>query len=645
MSISSFLNENYAFVFVLAILVFNIISNKETEKKIRWIFIAIVGFTIVQSIVVRAIGTFAVRSEPSAEEMLAYSIGYIIRPLLLYLLLLIVLRYESERKKILFILPLTAFAVSIFLNPVFGMIYSFSSSNEHVKGAFFFITYLILIIYIALIVFYNFKYSSYEEYRSESITIHIGAFFIIADVIAEIAVKDFSGQFETAIILAALSYSIYFRTREQFVEKKILETREMRTGLLNEHACVDRLNSMRNTPKLTEYAAVYFDLVRFGAINDQYGMETGNKVLTEYTVLLSHAIQKDEFLSRPGSDHFIAVIYKENLKLFLAQLENMPVIFELDGEDYDIPVSACCGVYEIDDSDINGEDIISNAYAALNYGKSIAKRSVTYLTGELLSSLKEQRQLEVDIPQAMAREEFLVYYQPKVNSKKQVMCGAEALVRWLHDGNIISPGKFIPIMESNNMMCDLDFYILRRVCTDISEWISQGLVPPTISVNFSRRNLSNPNLAKDIDRVVTSYHVPKKMIEIEITETIDEFPISVLGDFVDDLHNLGYKVAVDDFGSGSSSLSLLREVTFDTLKIDKGFVDRAYAKDLTILNYMIKLAIALDIEVLAEGVELKEQVETLSLLGCDIIQGYYYDKPLPKDIFTERIINRRYTDE
>ena len=135
------------------------------------------------------------------------------------------------------------------------------------------------------------------------------------------------------------------------------------------------------------------------------------------------------------------------------------------------------------------------------------------------------------------------------------------------------------------------------------------------------------------------------MIEIEITETIDEFPISVLGDFVDDLHNLGYKVAVDDFGSGSSSLSLLREVTFDTLKIDKGFVDRAYAKDLTILNYMIKLAIALDIEVLAEGVELKEQVETLSLLGCDIIQGYYYDKPLPKDIFTERIINRRYTDE
>ena len=132
------------------------------------------------------------------------------------------------------------------------------------------------------------------------------------------------------------------------------------------------------------------------------------------------------------------------------------------------------------------------------------------------------------------------------------------------------------------------------------------------------------------------------MIEIEITETIDEFPISVLKDFVDNLHKLGYKVAVDDFGSGSSSLSLLREVTFDTLKIDKGFVDRAYVKDLAILSHMIKLAKAIGVETLAEGVEQKEQVDNLLSLGCEIIQGYYFDRPLPKDVFERRIIDRRY---
>ena len=135
------------------------------------------------------------------------------------------------------------------------------------------------------------------------------------------------------------------------------------------------------------------------------------------------------------------------------------------------------------------------------------------------------------------------------------------------------------------------------------------------------------------------------MIEIEITETIDEFPISVLKGFVDDLHKLGYKVAVDDFGSGSSSLSLLREVTFDTLKIDKGFVDKAYAKDLAILSYMIKLAKAIGAETLAEGVEQREQVDTLLSLGCEIIQGYYFDRPLSKDVFERRIISRRYKVE
>ena len=245
----------------------------------------------------------------------------------------------------------------------------------------------------------------------------------------------------------------------------------------------------------------------------------------------------------------------------------------------------------------------------------------------------------------MAGKEFVAFYQPKVDSRSNTLCGAEALVRWSHNGELISPAKFIPILENKDLMCDMDFYMLRRVCADIAAWIEKGLVPPTISVNFSRRNLSNPHLAEDIDAVVNEYHVPKKMVEIEITETIDEFPISVLKAFVDDLHMRGYKVAVDDFGSGSSSLSLLREVTFDVLKIDKGFVDRAYAKDLAILSHIIKLAGAIGIDVLAEGVEQKEQVKTLRDMGCFVIQGYYFDRALPKESFEKRIINRRYNIE
>ena len=267
------------------------------------------------------------------------------------------------------------------------------------------------------------------------------------------------------------------------------------------------------------------------------------------------------------------------------------------------------------------------------------------MSAELRTLIKEDKQFSSDIPIAMANEEFVAYYQPKVNSRTNTLCGAEALVRWIRNGKLIPPGKFIPIMETKDLMCDMDFYMLRHVCADISRWIEEGLVPPTVSVNFSRRNLSNANLAADIEAVVHEYHVPKKMIEIEITETIDEFPISVLKNFVDDLHKRGFRVAVDDFGSGSSSLSLLREVTFDTLKIDKGFVDKAYAKDLAILGYMIRLAKAIGAETLAEGVEQREQVDTLLSFGCEIIQGYYFDRPLSKDVFEKRMIERRYKVE
>ncbi|MBR6909207.1 MAG: bifunctional diguanylate cyclase/phosphodiesterase, partial [Lachnospiraceae bacterium] len=477
----------------------------------------------------------------------------------------------------------------------------------------------------------------------EFFTVLIGILFVVLNIVGEITIHHFGGHNEIAITLAILIYAIFFKSFEDRKEKAQLEMTELKTGLLNEHACVERANEIKAQGNITDYAAVYFDLARFGLINDQYGTEIGNIAIVEYAKKIKMCVREDEALARQGSDRFIAIILKRNLDIFLDVLKGVELKFVSEGEEYNLPISAHVGIYLVDEKDVTGEEAISNALSALTYGKSNGNE-VTYFTTELKNFLRDQKQFGMDIPIAMANEEFIVYYQPKVNSRTSLLCGAEALVRWIRNGELIPPGKFIPIMETKDLMCDMDFYMLRHVCADISKWIEQGLVPPTISVNFSRRGLSNPNLANDINSIVNEYHVPKKMIEIEITETIDEFPISVLNSFVEDLHKLGFKVAVDDFGSGSSSLSLLREVTFDTLKIDKGFVDRAYAKDLTILSYMIKLAKALGVEVLAEGVEYKEQVETLSSLGCEIIQGYFYDKPLPKENFEKRIINRRYVN-
>ena len=157
------------------------------------------------------------------------------------------------------------------------------------------------------------------------------------------------------------------------------------------------------------------------------------------------------------------------------------------------------------------------------------------------------------------------------------------------------------------------------------------------SVNFSRRNLADPDLPGKIDSVVRASGIPKDLIEIEVTETADEFSIGDLSAFVDELHKLGYKVSIDDFGSASSSLTLLREVSFDTLKIDKGFIDNSKMRDLAILTYIIRLAEEIDTDIVAEGVEQQKQVELLDKLGVDVIQGYYFDKPLPKADMSARL--------
>lgn len=639
------LSKYYTFSFIMVALLCTILTNRMMYHKVRDRFLWLIGLVLAETIFSGIEIELSLRAQASIWRSILSVFCYILRPAIMYILLLIVIRNDSKKNKFFYSIPLILASAILLIDIPTDIVFSYTDTNTFYTGPLFPITYGILFLYLTLILILTFVKCDFNIGISEMLTIFIGIGFIILNIAGERYIKGYTGgNTDNAIALAILLYAIHFKSIEDKRERQILETREQRTGLLNENACVSEFNELLKRSNPEDYAAVFFDLERFGLVNDRYGMEIGNRVLAEYATILSRLVRDDEILGRQGGDRFIAVILQRNLDVFLAQVAATRVRFSKDGTDYDITISAHVGICKVEAENTDAEKLISNAHDALAYGKN-AGNSVTYMTPELRGMLKDEKQFASDIPVAMANDEFVAFYQPKVNSRTNMLCGAEALVRWIRNGERIPPGKFIPIMETKDLMCDMDFYMLRHVCMDIAGWIERGLVPPTVSVNFSRRNLSNPNLAADIDAVVNEYHVPKKMIEIEITETIDEFPISVLKGFVDDLHKRGYKVAVDDFGSGSSSLSLLREVTFDTLKIDKGFVDRAYAKDLAILSYMIKLAKAIGVETLAEGVEQKEQVDTLLSLGCEIIQGYYFDKPLEKDVFERRIMTRRYKVE
>lgn len=447
--------------------------------------------------------------------------------------------------------------------------------------------------------------------------------------------------------------AIGFALIMMFVENSISQSREIlrvsklevRTGLYNEHGCIEKLYSLRKRSRLTSYTAVFFDICKFSEINRKYGMKAGDYILREYAAKLKKILAPGEIAARQGSDHFVVIIKKENLDKILEFLSGTLIEFTYgpkEDKNGEVVVSAIAGVYEIDEENIKGEDILANAFTALLYAKTVSKKSVDYMTKELKEKIDNERLYSTMLLEGIVNHEFSPYYQPKVDIENNVLCGAEALARWFHGGEIITPGKFIPVMEKNDTVCALDFYILKSVCEDIKEWMAEDLDIPTISVNFSRRNLVNKNLAKDIDTIVCNAGIPKDLIEIEITETNDEFPLGVLKEFVSELHELGYKVAVDDFGCGAASLSLLREADFDTLKIDKSFIDNAFEKDVTILTHIVNLAKAINMKIVAEGVENEKQQDILQSLGVGIVQGFYFDKAVSKEEIAKRISRKDY---
>ena len=522
------------------------------------------------------------------------------------------------------------------------LLYYFDEGNAYHRNTFFFVTMGLVGICLLLnisVLFENRKKVDLVTFLSMLAYILIpGTATIFQSIFYGYSFVNISIGFVLIIMFIQNSYS-------QSQEVLRISKLEVRTGLLNEHGCIGELELLRSKGKICNYDAVYFDISKFSYFNRKYGMIAGDILLKKYSEKLRGMLKPDEFLAREGSDHFIVVVKKENLEEVLDFLKETEVDITFgpgDEKSIVVKVSSVAGVYEINEEYMKPEDILSNAYTALLYAKTVSKKSVDYMSDELKEKLENERKLKGTLFEALEKEEFQVYYQPKIDINSNTICGGEALVRWLHEDNIIPPEEFIPIMEKNDSVCTLDFYVLRKVCEDIKEWQKEGIEIPTISVNLSRRNLSNANLAKDIDNVVKAFGISKDLIEIEITETSDEFPSSVLKEFVSALHELGYKVAVDDFGCGAASLSLLRETDFDTLKIDKGFIHSAFDKNLTILTHIVNLAKAIDMKIVAEGVETQKQKEILSDLGVNIVQGYFYDRPLPKEEMLNRITGKVY---
>ena len=546
------------------------------------------------------------------------------------------------RNRMLAVLALvTVEMVLITVSQFTGIYYSFDSNNVYQRGPLFWLAMALPTVGLVLVATVIIEHREKTTLAQRLVLLS----YLILPMAGEAFQICFFGS-SLMNIFMGVSVLLMFFENVIHKEKEIVKATktEVRTGLANEHACIEWLNSMKGNEELKKYSAVFFDLRDFSSINRIYGVKNGNRILASFGNIMQSRIEHDEIMGRQFGNQFVAIVKDRNLDDLLNTLKGIEVPFTdcETGEKNKVTLSARMGVYDIDRSDLDGEDILVLAGQALTVAKSKDTEDIVWLTQELLDSITDHKRLEKDIKEGLKNGEFIPYYQPKVNLKTGELCGTEALSRWIHDGKVISPAIFIPIMEANDTIRLLDLQILKCVCEDIADWLAQDIKAPVISVNFSRRNLADPNLAGKIDAVVRNSKIPKDLIEIEVTETVDEFSIGTLRDFVDELHQLGYKVSIDDFGSASSSLTLLREIDFDTLKIDKGFVDHDKKKDLAILTYIVRLAREIDTDIVAEGVEQQNQIDMLDRLGVIVIQGYFYDKPLPKEQMTERLKSPKY---
>lgn len=391
--------------------------------------------------------------------------------------------------------------------------------------------------------------------------------------------------------------------------------------------------------RVENYGVCYFNLKHFSMVNQRFGRDKGTKIMVDYIGRLEAILGNTELVCRVGGDNFIVLFLKEKLESIVRHMEGIEIAADDTGEC--AFVSALAGYYMVNKPVKYPSDLMDRANVALNVAKHSKTTDRIFFSEALIELSNERKRIETMFPDAIRNEEFKVYYQPKVFMKDYKLKGAEALCRWYHDDKIVPPDEFIPVLEQSKDICDLDFYMLNHVCADIRRWLDEGRRVVKVSVNLSRCHLGNSHLLQSILDIIDSHNVPHEYIEIELTETTTDVSFNDLKDMVNGLREHGISTSVDDFGVGYSSFNLIREIPWNVIKIDKSFLhaegDELSGKNRAMLKYVIAIAQEMGMVTICEGVETIEQVKLLKEFGCFMAQGFYFDRPLPRERFEAKL--------
>ncbi len=419
------------------------------------------------------------------------------------------------------------------------------------------------------------------------------------------------------------------------------------TGYPNVRSFLRHLEMLNEKKALGGHTAVYYNLRHFTLVNRDIGRSAGDIAMRSFYEMIKNIIGDKGIVCRVGGDNFVAVFDDELTDDILDILSGTPVIYDTNTGKR-IMVSASTGVLRMQEGytfDTPG-DIMDRILASSQAAKNGGKDNVVFYDEKMEIGKEKRMQIQQLFPKAIENEEFKVFYQPKIDIETGELAGAEALCRWFKDGKIIPPMEFIPILEQNTDICQLDFYMLDHVCKDIRRWLDEGRKVVRVSVNLSRKHMMDVDLLEHIISIVDKYRVPHEYIEIELTETTTDVEFRDLKRVVSSLQQQGIYTSVDDFGMGYSSLNLIREIPWNVLKVDRSFLpvdeDVEDSTRSVMFKYVVAMAKDLGLECVAEGVETTNQVKVLKANHCIFAQGFLFDKPLPIDEFEQRMKSHFY---
>lgn len=430
-------------------------------------------------------------------------------------------------------------------------------------------------------------------------------------------------------------------TRRVRMERKLREIamEDELTGLPNRSTFLDTLRHALDTHREEQkvLAVLFIDISRFSRINDTYGHKIGDELLVRIGECLGGCIRVGDTLSRVGGDQFC--VLQEQLGSITEMVVTARGILDLFDQplkihSHALQVAVSIGISLNTKAHVRTEDILREAETAMRRARHLGRGRFAVFDETMNERIERSLQLETKMRLGLDRDEFTMYYQPKINAEDSTVVGFESLVRWRDsEEGMISPGEFIPVAEETGLIATLGEWIIEAVCRDQRRWLDAGIAVPPVAVNCSAIQLQQKEFVDQIRDCLERHAIEPRLFQVEITESCLIEDLDTVIAKLQELSDLGIEIFMDDFGTGFSSLQYLRRLPIDYLKVDQSFVaDMLEDKgDRTITSTIIAMARELGLKVIAEGVENRKQVYSLMAMGCEEIQGFYYSAALPPD--------------